>query len=205
MFESYTAAWYMALHHTRLDCWKRGQKGLIITMGDEPMNPYLPAKPLTQAVGDPLQGDVETGKLLKEIRGKYDLYHIFVRHGSNFYETRAAKSWRKYLDKKHFQCCDVKGIGQMLTGIITAEAEKRQAADPAKGLIRFADTEEVKGTTAEAKETAPAPEDTAVAGIGWDIKPEKTEETAAWTDGKNRRDRKGHGGLRGLFAGGINW
>ena len=165
-------------------------------------NPYLPAKPLTQAVGDPLQGDVETGKLLKEIRGKYDLYHIFVRHGSNFYETRAAKSWRKYLDKKHFQCCDVKGIGQMLTGIITAEAEKRQAADPAKGLIRFADTEEVKGTTAEAKETAPAPEDTAAAGIGWDIKPEKTEETAAWTDGKNRRDRKGHGGLRGLFGSG---
>ena len=205
MFESYTAAWYMALHHTRLDCWKRGQKGLIITMGDEPMNPYLPARPLAQAVGDPLQGDVETGKLLKEIRGKYDLYHIFVRHGSNFYETRAAKSWRKYLDKKHFQCCDVKGIGQMLTGIITAEAEKRQAADPAKGLIRFAETEEVKGTTAEAKETAPAPEDTAAAGIGWDIKPEKTEETAAWTDGKNRRDRKGHGGLRGLFAGGINW
>ena len=43
MFESYTAAWYMALHHTRLDCWKRGQKGLIITMGDEPMNTYLPA------------------------------------------------------------------------------------------------------------------------------------------------------------------
>lgn len=212
MFESYTAAWYMGLHHTRLDCWNRGQKGLIITMGDEPMNPYLPARPLAQAVGDPLQGDVETGKLLQEVRGKYDLYHIFVRHGSNFYETRAAKSWRKYLDKKHFRCCDVKGIGQMLTGIITAEAEKRQAASPAKGLIRFADaaeangiTEGANGTTAETKSAAPAAEDTAAVGIGWDIKPEKADEAVARTDGKNRRNRKERGGLRGLFAGGINW
>ena len=43
-FESYTAAWYMGLYHTSLDCWKRGKKGIIITMGDEPLNPYLPYK-----------------------------------------------------------------------------------------------------------------------------------------------------------------
>lgn len=41
-FESYTAAWYFGLRHTNLDCWKRGKKGIIITMGDEPLNPYLP-------------------------------------------------------------------------------------------------------------------------------------------------------------------
>ena len=41
-FESYTAAWYMGLYHTKLDCWEQGRKGIIITMGDEPLNPYLP-------------------------------------------------------------------------------------------------------------------------------------------------------------------
>ncbi len=205
MFESYTAAWYMALHHTRLDCWKRGQKGLIITMGDEPMNPYLPARPLAQAVGDHLQRDVETGKLMKKVREKYDLYHIFVRHGSNYYEAGAKKTWGRYLDKKHFLCCDVNGIGQMLTGIITAEAEKRLAAGPAKGLIRFADAAETKAAAVETGATADAPEGTAETGISWDIKPEMTAETADVTDGKKRRNRKEHGGLRGLFAGGINW
>ena len=29
-YESYTAAWYMGLYHTKLDCWKRGKKGIII-------------------------------------------------------------------------------------------------------------------------------------------------------------------------------
>ena len=34
-YESYTAAWYMGLHHTKLDCFdKQGRKGIIITMGD---------------------------------------------------------------------------------------------------------------------------------------------------------------------------
>ena len=41
-YESYTAAWYMGVNHCDLDCWKRGQKGIIITMGDELPNPYLP-------------------------------------------------------------------------------------------------------------------------------------------------------------------
>ena len=30
-YESYTAAWYFGINHTRLDCWKRGKKGIIIT------------------------------------------------------------------------------------------------------------------------------------------------------------------------------
>jgi hypothetical protein len=36
-FESYTAAWYMGLYHTSLDCWKKGRKGILITLGDEPL------------------------------------------------------------------------------------------------------------------------------------------------------------------------
>ena len=31
-FESYTAAWYFGLKHADLDCWKRGKKGIIITI-----------------------------------------------------------------------------------------------------------------------------------------------------------------------------
>lgn len=43
-FESYTAAWYFGSRHTKLDCLNRGKKGIIITMGDEQLNPYLPLK-----------------------------------------------------------------------------------------------------------------------------------------------------------------
>ncbi len=77
-FESYTAAWYMGLHHTKLDCHKRGRKGLIITLGDEPLNPYLPGKRLRELTGDPLQEDVETRRLYAEAAEKFDIYHIAI-------------------------------------------------------------------------------------------------------------------------------
>ena len=70
-FESYTAAWYMGARHTKLDCWNRGKKGIIITLGDEPLNPFLPARPLTIATGDSLQGDINTVDLLAEVQEKY--------------------------------------------------------------------------------------------------------------------------------------
>ena len=77
-YESYTAAWYMGLKHCKLDCWKRGKKGLIITMGDEPINPYLPCEELMTATGDTLQADVETSKLYKDVIQKYDLVHFCI-------------------------------------------------------------------------------------------------------------------------------
>ena len=76
--ESYTAAWYMGLHHTKLDCWKRGQKGVIITLGDEPLNPYLPGGRLRDLTGDPLQEDVDTVRLYTEATEKFDTYHIAI-------------------------------------------------------------------------------------------------------------------------------
>ena len=63
-YESYTAAWYFGSRHTKLDCWNRGKKGLIITIGDELINPYLPKNQLENVTGDSLQNDIETRSLL---------------------------------------------------------------------------------------------------------------------------------------------
>ena len=88
-FESYTAAWYMGLHHTALDCWKRGQKGIIITLGDEPLNPYLPGDRLAQLTGDRLQGDVETRDLYKSATEKFDIFHVAVDDPGDCYRRYA--------------------------------------------------------------------------------------------------------------------
>ena len=85
-FESYTAAWYMGLNHTKLDCWNRGKKGIIITTGDEPMNPYLPARRLAQVTGDSLEADVETPALYNDASEKFEIYHIAVNDGSTCYK-----------------------------------------------------------------------------------------------------------------------
>ena len=88
-YESYTAAWYMALRHTKLDCHKQGRKGIIITMGDEALNPYLPQKELEAVTGDSLQDDIETPDLYEEASKKFDIFHIAVDDKSSSYKYHA--------------------------------------------------------------------------------------------------------------------
>lgn len=78
-YESYTAAWYMGLYHTKLDAYdKQNRKGIIITMGDEALNPYLPADELRKETGDSIQSDIDTTELFKDASEKFDIYHIAV-------------------------------------------------------------------------------------------------------------------------------
>lgn len=127
-YESYTAAWYMAARHTKLDCWKRGKRGILITMGDEPLNPYLPLRGsqtgLGEVTGDRLQADVETGELYKECLPLYDIYHLNVEHRART-DERIEPSFRKYLDAKHYRNVNLSNIADVIVEIIT----RAQAAD----------------------------------------------------------------------------
>lgn len=102
-FESYTAAWYFALNHTKLDCWKRGKKGIIITLGDEPLNPYLPGREMERVFGYKSQ-DINTEDLYKQVTEKFDVYHIIITDpescGTRYLERDKA-SWGKILDNQH--------------------------------------------------------------------------------------------------------
>ena len=78
-YESYTAAWYMGLKRTKLDCFdKQQRKGIIITMGDEPLNPYLPKRGLNDSANATEESDVETDKLYEQATKKFDIFHIAV-------------------------------------------------------------------------------------------------------------------------------
>ena len=103
-FESYTAAWYFGLHNTKLDCWNRGRKGIIITLGDEPLNPYLPKKPLNKALGGTEQADVDTDKLYREVCEKFDVYHIAITNNSSYwrYKDEIKNSWGELLGQRLF-------------------------------------------------------------------------------------------------------
>lgn len=123
-YESYTAAWYMGLKHCKLDCWNRGKKGLIITMGDEPINPYLPAYQLNEATGDTVQADVETPKLFKEVSEKFDIYHICVESRSYPDQTRERETFAKIIGKQHALVSSVDKISDKIINIVEDFASK---------------------------------------------------------------------------------
>lgn len=121
-YESYTAAWYFGLRHTKLDCWNRGRKGIIITMGDEPLNPYLPKNPLAEVTGDSLQGDVETKGLYEEASRKFDIYHLAVNDSQTsyrHYEPSIKETFGKYLDKNHLLTVSMDNIANAIVDIVT--------------------------------------------------------------------------------------
>lgn len=127
-FESYTAAWYFGSRHTKLDCLNRGRKGIIITMGDEQLNPYLPLKGrrsgLMEATGDNLQSDVETKDLYDEASQKFNIYHLDVSHGYRWGKgDEIEKSYKKYLDDIHFRKVTIDSIANEIVDIIINEAE----------------------------------------------------------------------------------
>lgn len=98
-WESYTALWYAGLHHTKLDCWGRGKKGILISMGDEICNPVLPKEAIQRVFGDTVQSDIETETLLEEVKEKYDVYHIAITNDSAYshYERGIKSSFGKLL------------------------------------------------------------------------------------------------------------
>ncbi|MBQ8149157.1 MAG: hypothetical protein IJ041_01450 [Clostridia bacterium] len=133
-YESYTAAWYMGVHHTRLDCWKRGRKGLIITMGDEPMNPYLPFKPLACATGDQLTANVDTPQLYQLTAEKFEVYHLHVNHTvSDRHWAGASSSFGNQLPAGHLRRVSVDTIAQEIVNIVTQHAQNAAAENSAPG------------------------------------------------------------------------
>ena len=137
-FESYTAAWYMGVNHCKLDCWNRGQKGIIITLGDEKPNPYLPIRNiqggfpvgigLKAATGDThLQGDVETASLMKEAQEKFDLYHISINdegcsYAWNNRNEQLDIAWRNLLGNDNYFIAGLNNLAATIVNIIKNHA-----------------------------------------------------------------------------------
>lgn len=112
-WESYTAAWWFGNFRTVLDCWnKRNKKGIIITMGDELLNPYLPGTALRKTVGEvELSKEpekIDTKALYALASNKFDIYHIGILDSDalNYKrgEEKIDKSWRDVLGQNYFKC-----------------------------------------------------------------------------------------------------
>lgn len=143
-FESYTAAWYMGSRHTKLDCLSRGKKGIIITIGDEQLNPYLPLRGrscgLVEATGDKLQADIETKDLYEEASKKFNIYHLDVQHGRRWDEDEIETSFKKYLKDDHFRRVSIDSIANEIVNIVINEVDNNKTEEP---VITSGNSEEI--------------------------------------------------------------
>ena len=139
-WESYTAAWYMGVNHCKLDCWKRGKRGIIITLGDEQLNPELQAPKISKFVGDENREDIDTKALYAEACEKYEIHHISVddRHSSyrhNNYNDRVDKSWKPLLGQ-NYHVCKISELAGAIAEIVSGNTGSGDAvfSGPSDGI-----------------------------------------------------------------------
>ena len=94
--ESYMLAWYTAAFHTTTDSFKkRGKKGVLITIGDEPCLKLLEKGAIQQLFGG-AETDMTTSEILEAARQKWDVFHININdYASQRYGS--PEKWRSLI------------------------------------------------------------------------------------------------------------
>lgn len=118
--ESYLLAWYFAANHIKTDAFdKRGKKGFVFTIGDEPCLRNLPISAIkgimdNTAVG---QANYTMEELLEAAQKKNHVYHIHVNHGGRVCDLR----WKEVLGKNLIEITDHRTVSKVISDIILAE------------------------------------------------------------------------------------
>lgn len=75
--ESYPLIWYFAAKHVKTDAFEnRKQKGVLITIGDEPCQMRITKEQIKKYIGDTVQDDILANELLEDVKQYFNVYHI---------------------------------------------------------------------------------------------------------------------------------
>lgn len=115
--ESYLLAWYFAAYHTRTDAFdKRGKKGFVFTIGDEPCLNNLPVSAVKDIMANTAvgQGNYSKEVLLAEAQKKNHVFHIFLEHGGR----KCNDEWKQLFGNRLIIITDYKEVSKTICEIV---------------------------------------------------------------------------------------
>jgi hypothetical protein len=96
--ESYMLAWFFANRYTSTDhVEKRGKKGILFTVGDEPVLRDLHEYAQRKIMGDGQYEDMSSVELLDKAREKYEVFHLHIMEGSNGQRQDVQDGWKQLM------------------------------------------------------------------------------------------------------------
>ena len=99
--ESYLLAWYFAGYRTAIDCLeKRGKKGFLFTIGDEPVLSNLPKRAVQKIMGDGQYENFTAAQLYEKASEMYHVYHIHIRETGSGSRQIVMDGWEQLLGDK---------------------------------------------------------------------------------------------------------
>ena len=117
--ESYHLAWYFAAMHTVTDRYeKRGKKGFLFTIGDEPVLDWLPGNSLPGIMGHGQYGDYTANQLLSMASEKYDVYHIHVTETMAGRRRDTIDKWKQLMGDNLIILDDHRDISKKIAEVV---------------------------------------------------------------------------------------
>lgn len=150
--ESYTLPWYFAARHTKIDSFeKRGKKGFLFTIGDEPYLNIISKDAIKKFVGDEIQSDLTADELLTEVSRQYEVYHLMIEEGAGMRwgKDRVIEKWTNLLGQRAILVSDCTKIPEIIVSILEVAAGKdaKEVADSWDGSTAVAVSRAISGLT----------------------------------------------------------
>jgi len=96
--ESYLLAWYFAGYHTAIDSFdKRGKKGFLFTIGDEPTLKRLSKGQVGNIMGPGQYADFTAAELLDKASERYHCYHLHIKQTSAGGRQATMDNWKQMM------------------------------------------------------------------------------------------------------------
>ena len=124
--ESYDLPYYFAINKTRTDALiKRGKKGYLITIGDEPPPQLLKREHIDKVFGGRAEGDFTFEQLVTQVRRSYIPIHIVIEQGSHVQSyglDHVYSPWKRLLGEDAIVCSDYTKLAEIITSILQVKA-----------------------------------------------------------------------------------
>lgn len=124
--ESYALAHAFAAMKTATDArQKRGTKGFLFTMGDEPILPAVTAEQMRRVLGVPAERDLSSAELIAMAKEDYEVYHIVfesVGYAQGSRLSRVLASWQAVLPERVIRLSDPARVVETIVSLLQMHA-----------------------------------------------------------------------------------
>lgn len=122
--ESYGLVWAFAANHTSIHCFeKRGEKGVLITWGDEDIHDHYDSTALTN-IFDKFYEGTSAEALLKAAAGKWHVYHLGLPSGHRM------DHWKALLGENFIPIQNYKEIPGRISDLVLKHTKGGKRIEP---------------------------------------------------------------------------
>jgi hypothetical protein len=122
--ESYPIAWHFASTRTQLDSLKRGEKGIIFTLGDEYAPTKIDGEHLQKFLNDS-SPTITTADILAKTQEKFDVFHLGIAQG-RAYNKNVQDDWVKLLGQRLIRVDDYTKVDEIIVNTIVRLLQERK-------------------------------------------------------------------------------